>query len=133
MPIDAAGGLFDRRRQALMRGDHGRRREPELGHIYTATIDIGGQDEAATDPVAQLANPGRDYTVVTVFDVIPDQLPVYRAVDVLVDHGSRHFERDVYKRQGQAHLHRHDARWVALPPAAGARRSLLRLPHGPQP
>ena len=92
VPIDAAGGLFDRRRQALMRGEHDRRKGPELGHIYAATIDIGGQDEAATDPVAQLANPGRDYTVVTIFDVIPEQLPVYCAVDVLVDHGSRHFE-----------------------------------------
>ena len=57
-----------------------------------AENDIGGQDEAATDPVAQLANPGRDYTVVTVFDVIPEQQPVYLAADVLVDHGSRHFE-----------------------------------------
>jgi len=92
VPIDAAGGLFDQRRQMLMRGAHDRQKTPVPGHIYVATIDIGGQDEAATDPVAQLANPGRDYTVVTVFDVIPEQQPVYLAADVLVDHGSRHFE-----------------------------------------
>ena len=60
---------------------------------------MAGQDEASTDPVAQLAAPGRDYTVCTIFrlssarsDGSPAHLPLYEAVDVFVDHGSRHFQ-----------------------------------------
>ncbi len=67
-------------------------------HTYIATLDVAGQDEASTDPVAQLAAPGRDYTVCTIFrlgsagSVSPASLPRYEAVDVFVDHGSRHFQ-----------------------------------------
>jgi hypothetical protein len=99
-PIDGAGGLFDARRQHLMRGSHPRIRDPETRRppLYVATLDVGGQDEAATDPIAQLAHPGRDYTVATVFRVVWSPLgvyapgPTYEALDVFVDHGSRHFE-----------------------------------------
>ena len=65
---------------------------------YVATLDVAGEDEAATDPIARLANPGRDYTVCTVFRVeypAADSMapgPTYRAVDVFVDHGSKHFQ-----------------------------------------
>jgi hypothetical protein len=107
-PIDGAGRLFDARRMGLMRGTHYRLRaeaearaeaqpQPQSSTLV-ATIDVGGQDEAATDPVAQLANPGRDYTVATAFRVVWPPLgtyapgPTYEAVDVFVDHGSRHFE-----------------------------------------
>ncbi|MFN2168005.1 MAG: hypothetical protein ACK2U9_17320, partial [Anaerolineae bacterium] len=106
-PIDGAGGQFPPRRRALMLGDHSRRRMPESGVLYVATLDVAGEDEAATDPVARLANPGRDYTVATIFRVeYPPSVesrsepgpvaarlrPVYRAVDVFVDHGSKHFQ-----------------------------------------
>jgi hypothetical protein len=63
--------------------------------MYVATLDVAGQDEAATDPLAQLDRPARDYTVAHVFEVSLDSeenRPVYRAVDVFVDHGSRHFQ-----------------------------------------
>ena len=81
-----------------MRGSHGRTHEPALDAAYLATLDVGGLDEAATDPVARLKNPGRDYTTATIFQVVlppaddPAQLPRYRAVDVFVDQGSRHFQ-----------------------------------------
>jgi hypothetical protein len=97
-PIDGTGGLFPPRRRALMLGTHRRQRQPEAGVVYVATLDVAGEDEAATDPIARLAHPGRDYTVATIFRVeyaaagslAPG--PTYRAVDVFVDHGSRHFQ-----------------------------------------
>ncbi len=97
-PIDGAGGLFDTRRRAMMLGTHARQFTPSPDALYVATLDVAGQDEAATDPLAQLAHPGRDYTVATIFEVhLPpasslDRFPIYRAVDVFVDHGGRHFE-----------------------------------------
>ncbi len=95
-PIDGAGGLFPARRQALMRGTHARQRTPLPDAVYIATIDIGGQDEASTDPLAQLDNPARDYTAATIFQaVMPQQTapgPTYLALDVFIDHGSRHFQ-----------------------------------------
>jgi hypothetical protein len=106
-PIDGSGGLFPARRRALMAGTHARARRPDPFWICLATIDIGGQDEATTDPIAQLNNPGRDYTVAHIFEVaLPSPaptpagvdgttlpvLPLYRARDVMVDHGSRHFQ-----------------------------------------
>jgi len=118
-PLAGSGGLFDRRRLALMRGAHSRglpndpnppARDPATAGpdgnqpdpvplsadlIFVATLDVGGVDEAATDPLARLANPGRDYTVAHIFAVegpAGDQpSPTYRAVDVFVDQGSRHF------------------------------------------
>ncbi len=92
-PIDADGGLFPPRRIALMTGTHSRQRTPQNGRSYIAVIDVGGQDEATTDPVAQLTNPKRDYTTVTIFDAeLTDSQPYYKAVNVLMLHGKRHFE-----------------------------------------
>ena len=95
-PIGGAGGLFPPRRIALMKGTHGRSRQPEPGKIYLAVIDVAGQDEAATDPIAQLKNPARDYTICTIFEYVPAGFgqidPSFHAVDIFVDHGSRHFE-----------------------------------------
>ena len=118
-PLAGAGGLFDSRRLALMRGAHLRGRPndafPAAGGaaetnadlnppapkahgdrvIYVATLDVGGVDEAATDPLARLANPGRDYTVAHIFAIeapAGDQPSLtYQAVDIFVDQGSRHF------------------------------------------
>jgi hypothetical protein len=99
-PVDATGGLFPPRRVALMRGSHPRLNAPSPDEAYIATLDVAGQDEAATayaaGAIARLANPGRDYTVATIFRVIPPETPApgptYEAVDVFVDHGSRHFQ-----------------------------------------
>lgn len=119
-PLSGSGGLFDRRRRALMRGRHGRGHDGlqsvgksesgegqdvgahprERAHysppIFVATLDVGGVDEAATGSLARLANPGRDYTVAHVFAVVPPddnrRFPSFLAVDVFVNQGSRHFE-----------------------------------------
>jgi hypothetical protein len=97
-PVDGAGGLFPPRRRLLMRGTHPRLEAPEPDRLYVATLDLAGEDEAATDPTAALQNPGRDYTVATIFDIAfpgPGTYspgPTFRAVDVFVDHGSKHFE-----------------------------------------
>jgi hypothetical protein len=109
-PIDGTGGLFDARRRLLMHGSHAREAGPRPGALYVATLDVAGEDEAATDPLAQLKNPARDYTACTVSEVVfpstissPAEphaggggrglLPIYHAVDILVDHGTRHFSR----------------------------------------
>lgn len=89
-PIDASGGLFDARRRALLDGRHTRQSKPNPNSTYIATIDIGGADEQ-TAAAGQLDNPRRDYTVVTISEVIPSHQPQYRAVDIMTDQGTRHF------------------------------------------
>lgn len=104
-PIDGVGGLFGGRRLVLMRGSHERLAVPEAEAIYVATLDIGGQDEAATDVLAALDNPGRDWTVGHIFEVQRRDGGdgtngdggleiIYRAVDVFVNQGGRHFEHN---------------------------------------
>lgn len=89
-PIDASGGLFDSRRRRLLSGSHDRQDRPFRYSTYIATIDIGGADEQSSSP-GILDNPRRDYTVVTITECSHDRQPVYRAVDVMIDHGSTHF------------------------------------------
>jgi hypothetical protein len=91
--LDGAGGLFPPWRVALMFGDHPRQDGPRPDEVYVATLDPAGGDPAAADPGAPLDNPGRDFTVATIFRVVEsaDSGPVYEAVDVFADHGARHF------------------------------------------
>ncbi|MBP6786284.1 MAG: hypothetical protein KA170_01745 [Candidatus Promineofilum sp.] len=93
-PLDGSGGLFPPWRLALMRGDHPRQRGPRPGELYVAAIDPAGGDPAAAEPGAPLHNPGRDFTVATLFRVIESAVagPVYEALDVFTDQGSRHFQ-----------------------------------------
>ncbi len=95
--VDDKGGMFGPRRRALMQGDHERYYEPRPGKIYAATLDVGGEDEAAG--LEELARPGRDYTIAYIVEVDLASLrdptigaPTYRVVDVFVDHGSKHFD-----------------------------------------
>jgi hypothetical protein len=110
-PVDVAAGLFPERRRALMQGRHERLKSPLPGEVYAALIDVGGQDESATDhgkavhsegdhEGSPLQNPGRDYTICTIVRVVRGASeigPVYEAVDVFVDHGSRHFQEGTGK------------------------------------
>jgi len=91
--MDADGGLFNPRRRQLMRGSHKRLVAPVEDEIYIATIDVAGEDEGATDPVAMLENPARDYTVLTVWRVIElgNNVHRYEMVAVEVWHGRKHF------------------------------------------
>lgn len=89
-PIDASGGLFDARRQQLMQGSHDRQTEPFKFSTYIATIDVGGSDEQ-TAASGKLDNPRRDYTVVTISECSADRMTIYRAVDIMIDQGSKHF------------------------------------------
>jgi hypothetical protein len=95
--IDAEGGMFSMSRRMLMRGSHPAQAEPSPGKAYAFTIDVAGQDEAATEDLAQLANPGRDSTVLTIFEIdsnsVNDPLkrkPTYRVVQRLSWQGVKH-------------------------------------------
>jgi hypothetical protein len=93
-PVDVAAGLFPDRRRAMMLGSHSRLRSPVGGEYYLAVIDVGGQDEAATEE-GGLTNPGRDYTVTTIVRLSRQAGlvgPLFEAVDVMVDQGTRHFQ-----------------------------------------
>ncbi len=113
-PLAGDSYLFDQRRLAIMRGDHRRgfpridlksegksrqarstSEEPVLP-VFVGTLDVGGVDEATTDIYAALDNPGRDYTAAHIFSIEQPAGagadPIYRAVDVFIDHGSRHFQ-----------------------------------------
>jgi hypothetical protein len=73
--IDAEGGLFPPERCALMQGKHLPAAAPEEGKLYAMTLDVAGEDEAIiADPEdlsgdQELANPKRDSTSLTIFEV----------------------------------------------------------------
>jgi hypothetical protein len=101
--IDAEGGMFPLNRRVLMFGSHPQQATPAPGHAYAFTIDVAGQDEGAgllqgsSGAVGweQLQNPGRDSTVLTIFelDLTADQLqtkPTYKVVLRLAWRGVKH-------------------------------------------
>jgi len=87
--IDDAAGLFPAARQALMRGEHQRQREPTPGRIYAALIDVAGQEEdAPPEGIARIDSPRRDGTALTLVELDPTTIadplvrkPTYRTVD----------------------------------------------------
>ncbi len=94
-PVDVAAGLFPKRRKILMMGDHPCLEAPRKGEIYVGLVDVGGQDEAATSAFADLQNPGRDYTTLTICRVVSGANSVglvYEVVDIWADQGTRHFQ-----------------------------------------
>jgi hypothetical protein len=91
--IDAEGGLFPPERCALMQGKHPPGAAPAEGKLYAMTLDVAGEDEAIiADPEdlagdVELANPKRDSTALTIFEVdlssVDDPLiakPTYKTV-----------------------------------------------------
>jgi hypothetical protein len=99
--IDSEGGMFPLCRRMLMLGSHSIQKEPLAGGAYVFTIDVAGQDEAATDVGSglkpDLQNPARDSTVLTIFQVdnssVGDPLigkPTYRVVNRLAWQGVKH-------------------------------------------
>lgn len=104
--IDAEGGLFPPERQALMRGKHSPRVEPLPNKLYAAALDLAGEDEAvindsfsAYSEAEELANPRRDSTSLTIFEVdlstVDDPLickPSYKVVHRREWIGTKHAE-----------------------------------------
>ncbi len=89
--IDGDGGMFPPARRALMRGSHAALDAPLPGRLYAMLLDVAGADEGAEEgspgEAAQLRNPGRDATALTVVEVdlttLSDPLlraPTYRCV-----------------------------------------------------
>lgn len=69
--IDAEGGLFNPARLALLQGQHQALSAPEPGKSYVILLDVAGEDEARRDiEEAELSNPGRDATVLTIAEVL---------------------------------------------------------------
>src|SRR4030042_2443916 len=94
--IDAEGGMFPLSRRMLMMGDHERANNPTPGVGYVFTIDVAGEDEGAIQDLAQLANPRRDSTVLTIFEIeIPpigeiQTKPIYKVINRISWQGVKH-------------------------------------------
>jgi hypothetical protein len=95
--IDEEGGMFPLTRRMLMLGSHIIQNEPLPGLAYAFTIDVAGQDEAAIDNLESLANPGRDSTVLTIFQLDNESVndiligkPTYRVVNRFAWQGVKH-------------------------------------------
>ena len=104
--LDATGGLFDARRMAMMRGAHRRQFAP-TGGLYVALLDVAGEDEG--EP-GNLLNPGRDYTVCWMVEVVMDDLPRFKFVDCFTDQGGKHFDQGA----GSSALNRRLAAWLEM-------------------
>ena len=94
--IDAEGGMFPLSRRVLMVGGHPRNDYPTPGQAYVFTIDVAGEDEGAFEDITQLANPRRDSTVVTIFEIVspaPEDIqrkPIYKVVSRIAWQGVKH-------------------------------------------
>jgi hypothetical protein len=98
--IDAEGGMFPARRQALMRGTHPAVERPSgIGKLYAFLLDVAGEDEGVkkVGEDAALENPERDATALTVVEVSPAGEqgepglgPIYRCVQRYQWVGEKH-------------------------------------------
>jgi len=97
--IDFAGGLFTPSRLGLMHGGQAAIEAPLPGKRYALLIDLAGEDEALRQggANAELENPDRDLTAVTVveldFSLLGEDLvgkPIYRVVNRQLWQGERH-------------------------------------------
>ncbi len=98
--LEAEGGLFPPQRLAQMQGDHSRRHRAEPGKRYALLIDVAGEEEAGTGPLAFASEGRRDSTALTVVEIADQEgtgssptrrmLPVYRVVDRMAWTGAKH-------------------------------------------
>lgn len=95
--IDSEGGMFPLSRRILMMGAHLPQNQPIPGRAYAFTIDVAGQDEGAVAELEKLANPSRDSTVLTIFELdtsgVNDPLirrPTYRVMNRRIWQGVKH-------------------------------------------
>ncbi|MHB1355871.1 MAG: hypothetical protein ACYCZF_07820 [Anaerolineae bacterium] len=92
--LEGGGGMFPPSTQALMHGNHPRRRAPETNGEYLLCVDVAGPAEEAG--ALAVLNPRQDATVLTVLVVErPDTapgLPSYRVLDRYLWVGRPHAE-----------------------------------------
>ena len=83
--LDGDAGLFPEHRIAQMQGDHDRQLRAEPGSHYALLIDVAGEEEAGSGPLAYRSERRRDSTAMTVVEVDTasreDGRAVYRVVD----------------------------------------------------
>jgi hypothetical protein len=83
--LDADAGLFPEARIARMRGDHDRLARGIPGRHYALLIDVAGEEEAGSGPLAYQSARRRDSTALTVVEIDTesreDGRAVYRVVD----------------------------------------------------
>jgi hypothetical protein len=116
--LDGDGGLFPLARQALMRGQHPRRREAEAGKQYALLVDVAGEEEDQLAGEVVRLDDRRDATALTVVEVdtasVADPLierPTYRIVDRRLWVGEKH--ATLYSVL-LAEARRWAARWVVV-------------------
>ena len=83
--LDADAGLFPESRIARMEGEHPRLARGIPGRHYALLIDVAGEEEAGSGPLAYDSNRRRDSTALTVVEIDAesrgDGRAVYRVVD----------------------------------------------------
>jgi len=83
--LDGDAGLFPGQRIARMQGDHARQHRGTPGRHYAMLIDVAGEEEAGSGPLAFRSDRRRDGTALTVLEVETgtreDGRAVYRVVD----------------------------------------------------
>lgn len=95
LPMRGGGGFLTSQQIAQVGGDHSRLHQSEEDKIYVAGIDLAGESEQLADEV--LTRPGRDATVITIAEVIPDTTemakePLIRVVEHYAWVGRDHSE-----------------------------------------
>jgi hypothetical protein len=92
--LDGDGGLFPEHRIAQMRGDHPRQANGTPGKRYAMLLDVAGEEESGSGPLAFASDLRRDSTALTIVEIDsatrPDGRPVYHVVDRRLWTGQRH-------------------------------------------
>jgi hypothetical protein len=92
--IDGNGGLFPHHRLAQMQGDHPRLRTAHPNKRYAMLLDVAGEEESGTGPLAFAKATRRDKTALTVVEVDTtsrsDGRATYRVVDRRLWTGQKH-------------------------------------------
>jgi hypothetical protein len=83
--LEGEGGLFPPHRIAQIQGEHPRLHRARPGYRYALLLDVGGEEESGSGPLAFASHGRRDSTALTVVEVDTtaraDGQPVYRVVD----------------------------------------------------
>lgn len=92
--LDSDGGLFPEHRIAQIRGDHPRQNVATAGKRYALLLDVAGEEETGSGPLAYASSSRRDSTALTIVEVDTsdrsDGRAIYRVVDRRVWTGQRH-------------------------------------------